>query len=161
VPAAYGSWQAITSDSAKEPSMTTSTGTASTATLTDVDVVHAVFGAFASGDLAALSDLLHPGATWHHHNNDRLGGIHRGAEAVIAYLTESALLTAGTLHAEPQSVMADGDGHVAVLVRLSASRPDGRSMDGPQVLLVTVEDSRVRAIEQFVGDPAAVAAFWA
>ena len=141
--------------------MTASTQTASTATTTDVDVVRAVFAAFASGDLAALSDLLHAEATWHHHNDDRFGGIHRGAEAIIAYLAESALLTAGTLHAEPQSVMVDGEGHVAVPVRLSASRPDGRAMDGPQVLLVTVQDGHVRAIEQFVGDPAAVAAFWA
>ena len=52
-------------------------------------------------------------------------------------------------------------GHVAVRVRLSARRPDGRTMDGPQVVLVTVEGGRVRAIEQFVGEPAAVAAFWA
>jgi uncharacterized protein len=161
MPAAYGSWQATTSDPAKEPSMTASTATASTATTTDVDVVRAVFGAFASGDLAALADLLHPDAAWHHHNDDRLGGIHRGADAIIAYLTESALLTAGTLHAEPQQLMADGQGHVAVPVRLSASRPDGRTMDGPQVLLVTVDGGRVRGIEQFVGDPAAVAAFWA
>ena len=135
--------------------------TASTATSTGVDVVRGVFGAFASGDLAALSDLLHAGATWHHHNDDRFGGIHRGADAIIAYLTESVLLTSGTLHAEPQSVMADAEGHVAVLVRLRASRPDGRTMDGPQVVLATVQGSRVRAIEQFVGDPAAVAAFWA
>ena len=141
--------------------MTASTRTASTASVTDVDVVRAVFGAFASGDLAALSDLLHPDATWHHHNEDRLGGIHRGADAIIAYLTESALLTVGTLQAEPQSVMTDGQGRVAVPVRLSASRPDGRTLDGPQVLLVTVQGGRVRAIEQFVGDPAAVAAFWA
>ena len=137
------------------------TASTATATVTGVDVVRAVFGAFASGDLAALSDLLHPDAIWHHRNDDRLGGIHRGAEAVIAYLTELALLTAGTLDAGPQSVMADGQGHVAVLVRLRASRPDGRTMDGPQVVLVTVEGGRVRAIEQFVGDPAAVAAFWA
>ena len=76
------------------------TASTTTATVTDVDVVRALFGAFASGDLAALSDLLHADATWHHHNHDRLGGIHRGADAIIAYLTESALLTAGTLHAE-------------------------------------------------------------
>jgi ketosteroid isomerase-like protein len=141
--------------------MTMSTQTTSTGTTTDVDVVRAMFGAFASGDLAALSDLLHADATWHHHNDDRHGGIHRGAEAVVAYLTESALVTAGTLHAEPQSVLTDGQGHVAVPLRLSASRPDGRTMDGPQVVLVTVDDGRIRAIEQFVGDPAAVAAFWA
>jgi ketosteroid isomerase-like protein len=144
--------------------MTARPGTASPATAStpaDADVVRALFGAFASGDLATLTDLLHPDATWHHHNDDRLGGIHRGSDAVIAYLTESALLTDGTLHAVPQSVLADGAGHVAVPVRLSASRPDGRSVDGPQVVLVTVEDGRVRAIEQFVGEPAAVAAFWA
>ena len=141
--------------------MTASTITTGPATSTDVDVVRAVFGAFASGDLAALSDLLHTDAAWHHRNDDRFRGTHRGADAIIAYLTESVLLTAGTLHAEPQLVMADGGGHVAVLVRLSASRPDGRAMDGAQFLLVTVEGGRVRAIEQFVGDPAAVAAFWA
>lgn len=141
--------------------MTASTQSTSTGTITDVDVVRALFGAFASGDLAALSDLLHADATWHHHNDDRHGGIHRGADAVVAYLTESALVTAGTLHAEPLSVLADGQGHVAVPLRLSASRPDGRTMDGPQVVLATVDDGRVRAIEQFVGDPAAVAAFWA
>ena len=141
--------------------MTASTETASTAAITDVDVVRAVFGAFASGDLAALSDLLHADATWHHRNDDRLGGVYRGAEEIVAYLAESALLTAGTLDAEPQQVMGDGEGHVAVRVRLSAVRPDGRTMDGPQVVLVTVEVGRVRAIEQFVGDPAAVAAFWA
>jgi uncharacterized protein len=143
--------------------MTASTGTANPAvsTAADVDVVRAVFGAFASGDLTALADLLRPDATWHHHNDDRLGGIHRGTDAIIAYLTESALRTAGTLHAEPQSVMADGQGHVAVWVRRCASRPDGRTMDSSQVVLVTVEGCRVHAIEQFVGDPAAVAAFWA
>ena len=86
------------------------TASTATATVTDVDVVRALFGAFASGDLAALSDLLHADATWHHRNDDRLGGIHRGTEAVIAYLTEPALLTAGTLDAAPQSVLAGGQG---------------------------------------------------
>ncbi|HTS98800.1 MAG TPA: nuclear transport factor 2 family protein [Streptosporangiaceae bacterium] len=141
--------------------MTVSTRTPGPATSSEIGVVGALFGAFATGDLAALSDLLDADATWHHHNDDRFGGIHRGADAIVAYLTESALLTAGTLRAEPQSVMADDDGHVAVHVRLSASRPDGRTMDGPQIVLATVTSGRVGAIDQFVGDPAAVAAFWA
>jgi ketosteroid isomerase-like protein len=69
----------------------------------------------------------------------------------------------GLHHAKLQhySRQRDIQGHVGVLVRLRASRPDGRAMDGPQVVLVTVEGGRVRAIEQFVGDAAAVAAFWA
>ena len=141
--------------------MTASTGIASTATLTDTDVVRAVFQAFADADLAALDGLLHADATWHHRNDDRLGGIHRGSDAIIAYLAQSAQLTAGTLRAVPQSLMTDGEGRVCVLVRLTAARPDGRTMDGPQLLLVTVDGGRVRGIDQFVGDPAAVATFWA
>jgi ketosteroid isomerase-like protein len=132
-----------------------------TATLTDTDVVRAVFQAFADADPAALDGLLHADATWHHRNDDRLGGIHRGRDAIMAYLAQSAQLTAGTLRAVPQSLMADGQGRVCVLVRLTAARPDGRTMDGPQLVLVTLDGGRVRSIDQFVGDPAAVAAFWA
>ena len=79
----------------------------------------------------------------------------------MAYLAQSAQLTAGTLRAVPQSVMADGQGRVCVLVQLSATRPDGRAMDGAQLVLVTLDGGRVRSIDQFVGDPAAVAVFWA
>jgi ketosteroid isomerase-like protein len=132
-----------------------------TSTLTDTDVVRAVFQAFADADLAALGGLLHAEATWHHRNDDRLGGVHRGSDAIIAYLAQSAQLTAGTLRAVPQSFMADGQGRVGVLTRLSATRPDGRAMDAPQLVLVTLDSGRVRSIDQFVGDPADVAAFWA
>ena len=132
-----------------------------TSTLTDTDVVRALFQAFADADLAALGGLLHADATWHHRNDDRLGGVYRGSDAIMAYLAESAQLTAGTLRAVPQSFMADGRGRVCVPVRLSASRPDGRSMDGPQIVLFSLDGGRVRSIDQFVGDPAAVAAFWA
>ena len=133
----------------------------STSTATDTDVVRAFFQAAAGADPAALGDLFHTDATWHHRNDDRLGGSHRGSAAIMTYLAESAQLTMGTLRAVPQLIMADGEGHVSVLVRLSATRPDGRSMDGPQLVLFTVDSGRVRSIDQFVGDPAAVAAFWA
>jgi ketosteroid isomerase-like protein len=135
--------------------------TTSTTTFTDADVVRAVFQAFADADLGALGGLLHADATWHHRNDDPLGGVHCGSAAIAAYLAQSAQLTAGTLRVVPQSYLADGQGRVGVLVRLSAARPDGRSMDGPQLVLFTLDGGRVRSIDQFVGDPAAVSAFWA
>jgi ketosteroid isomerase-like protein len=138
--------------------MTASMGTV---TDTDTDSVRAVFQAFADADAAALDGLLHADATWNHRNSDRLGGVHHGTGAIMAYLAESAQLTDGTLRAVPQSYMADGGGRVGVLVRVRATRPDGRSMDGPQIVLFTLDGGRVRSIGQFVGDPAAVAAFWA
>jgi ketosteroid isomerase-like protein len=57
--------------------------------------------------------------------------------------------------------MADGEGRVVVLVQVSGTRPDGRSFDNPQVLVCTLDGDRVRSVDQFVGDPGAVAAFWA
>ena len=132
-----------------------------TSTRTDTDVVRTLFQAFADADLAAVGGLLHADATWHHRNDDRLGGVHRGTDAIAAYLAQSAQLTGGTLRAVPRSFMADGQGRVCVLVQLGATRPDGREMDGPQLVLVTLDGGRVRSIDQFVGDPAAVAAFWA
>jgi ketosteroid isomerase-like protein len=127
----------------------------------DVGIVRSVFDAFASRDLAALSTLFHQDATWYHRNDDRLGGRHRGSDGIAAYLAEAAQLTAGTLRPVPQSFMPDGAGRVCVLVQVSGARPDGRSFDDPQVALFTVEDGRVRSVEQYVGDPATVAAFWA
>ena len=127
----------------------------------DVAVVRTLFEAFAHGDLGAFAGRLDPDATWHHRNDDRLGGIHRGRDGITAFLTESGQLTGGTLRALPEAMMADGEGRVAVLVRISGRRPDGRTFDVPQILLCAVDGDRVRSIDQFVGDPAAVAAFWA
>lgn len=135
--------------------------TITTSAESDVAVVRALFEAFAHGDLAAFADRLDPTATWHHRNEDRLGGVHEGRERIIAFLGESARLTDGTLRAVPEAIMSDGDGRVAVLVRISGQRPDGRTFDVPQILLCAVEGDHVRTIDQFVGDPAAVAAFWA
>ncbi len=135
--------------------------TTSPATDTDVNVVRAVFGAFANGDLAALGELFHADATWNHRNDDRLGGVHHGSNGIMAFLAESAQLTGGTLQAAPHSFMADGEGRVSVLAQVSGTRPDGRSFDNPQIVLFTLAGDRVRSIDQFVGDPAAVAAFWA
>ena len=134
-----------------------------TSTIVDQDIgtVKSVFDAFASRDLAALSTLFHHDATWHHRNNDRLGGRHRGSDGIAAYLAEAAQLTGGTLQPVPRSFMADSAGRVCVLVQVSGTRPDGRSFEDPQVALFTVEDGRVRGVEQYVGDPAAVTAFWA
>jgi ketosteroid isomerase-like protein len=129
-------------------------------TSTDLDAVRAGFEAFARGDLAGFGALFHEDATWNHLNDDRLGGIHAGREAVLAFIVESGRLTEGTLRATPGVMMGDGEGHVAVTVRVSGTRPDGRTFDDPQVLVFAVEGGLVRSVEQYIGDHAAVTAFW-
>jgi ketosteroid isomerase-like protein len=132
-----------------------------TAAEADLTVVRVLFEAFAQGDLAAFADRLEPDATWNHRNDDRLGGIHHGRDGIMAFLAESAQLTTGTLRAVPDTLMGDGDGVVAAVMRVNGQRPDGRSFDDRQILLCAIEGDRVRSFDQFVGDPSAVTAFWA
>src|SRR5882672_4214098 len=109
-----------------------------TATIsTDVDAVRAGFAAVATGDLAGFAAMFHPDATWNHRNDDRLGGIKEGVEAILGFLGESMELTAGTLRPVPEIFMPDGAGRVAVLTRIGARRPDGRSFEDTQILLFT------------------------
>ena len=140
--------------------MTAITTTDST-TDTGIDAVLAGFQAVAAGDLAGFAAVFHPDATWNHRNDDQLGGIKIGVEAIVEFLNQSMELTAGTLRPVPEIFMPDGAGHVAVLTRISGARPDGRSFNDTQILLFTLEQGRVRSVDQFVGDPTAVTAFWA
>jgi len=141
--------------------MTTPTSTDVTSAVDDVDVIRAGFAAVAAGDLPGFAAVFHPDATWNHRNPDRLGGIHAGVDAIVAFLAESMSLTAGTLRPVPELVMTDGAGHVAVLTQISGTRPDGRHFDDTQILLFTLDHGRARSVDQFIGDPPVVTAFWA
>ncbi len=48
-----------------------------------------------------------------------------------------------------------------MLVQVGGTRPDGYSFDNPQLLFFTLDGDRFRSVDQFVGDPSAVTAFWA
>ena len=124
-------------------------------------VVQAGFEAFASGDVPGFAAMFHPDATWNHRNDDELGGIHHGIDAILAFLASSGERTAGTLRAVPLAIMTGDEGRVAVQVRVSATRPDGRTHDDTQVLMFVVDGDRVRSVDQYIGDPVAVTAFWA
>jgi ketosteroid isomerase-like protein len=121
-------------------------------------VVQAGFEAFGNGDVAGFAEMFHPDATW---NDDYHGGIHQGIDGILAFLAASGERTAGTLRAAPLAIMTGEEGRVAVLVRVSATRPDGRVFDDTQVLMFVVDGERVRSVDQYVGDPAVVTAFWA
>ena len=127
----------------------------------DIAAVRAGFDAFAHGDVARFAAMFLPEATWNHRNDDHLGGIHRGVEGIMAFLAESGQRTAGTLRAVPERYLADGQGRVAVCTRVSGTRPDGRTFDDSQILLFVLEGDLVRAVDQYIGDPTAVTAFWA
>ena len=127
----------------------------------DTAAVRSGFHAVAAGDLAGFAAMFHPDATWNHRNDDRLGGIKSGVDAIVDFLRQSMELTAGTLRRVPELVLPDGTGHVAVLTRITGTRADERVLDDTQILLFALDSGRVRTVDQFVGDPNAVTDFWA
>jgi ketosteroid isomerase-like protein len=135
----------------------TSTGTETDA----LSTVRAFFEAMAGRDLETVAGLFAQDATWNHRNQDRFEGIHHGREGILGFIGESIKLTNGTLRPLPEAFMPDGGERVAVLVRLSASRPDGRATDDLHMVMFTARDGQVTAVEHWVPDPAAVKAFWA
>src|SRR3954463_13962703 len=135
--------------------------TTATAAGWDAAFVRGGFEPFARGDMAAFAAMFAPEATWNHRNPDRLGGIHQGREGIVAFIVESGRLTEGTLRAVPEGILADGEGRVAVLTRVSGTRPDGRTFDDPQILLFAVDGDIVRSVDQYIGDPPGVTEFWA
>jgi ketosteroid isomerase-like protein len=135
--------------------------TVDTAQSTGVAAVRAGFDAFARGDIPAFIAMLRPDATWNHRNDDRFAGVHAGVPGIMKFLGESAELSAGTLRVVPLVIVGDDDGHVAATVQLTATRPDGRTIDDQQVLCFVLDGELVRSVDQYIGDPAAVKAFWA
>jgi ketosteroid isomerase-like protein len=138
--------------------MSTTTDTTAQA---DLEAVQAGFEAVAAGDIPAVAAGFHADATWNHRNPDSLGGIKHGIDEIVGFLAASMELTAGTLRPIPELYMPNGAGHVAVLTRISGERPDGRTFDDTQILYFQLEDGKVRSVDQFIGDPPAVTAFWA
>ena len=141
--------------------MSTTTDSSAQAEVEAVRAVRAGFEAVAAGNIVAFAAGFHADATWNHRNPDSLGGIKHGIDEIVGFLAASMELTAGTLRPVPQLYMPSGAGHVAVLTRISGTRPDGRTFDDTQILYFQLEDGKVRSVDQFIGDPPAVTEFWA
>ena len=90
-------------------------------TLSDVDVIHAVNAAVATGDPAAVAEHLHPEIVWEH--NIGVGspdeGIYQGRESVIALL-ERIVEAWESISPEPQAIDHIDDGRYRVRGELVA-----------------------------------------
>jgi ketosteroid isomerase-like protein len=121
--------------------------------------VLAGYDAFGRGDMEALERLFLPDCAWTHRNAGRLGGTKHGFAAVLAFFADSVQASAGTLRVEPRSTLGR-DSTVAVFVHMSGTRPDGRVLDDDQVHVFHLDGDRTARVDQYIGDPAGVEAFW-
>lgn len=116
------------------------------------------YKAFATGDLATLSELFAPDVVWHQPGKTPIAGDHNGRDRVFAFFGKLAEMTGGTYRVEPQDILADD--HHAVAIQHSTARRDGRTLDAQEVLVFEVHDGTVSDIRLFAGDQLQEEGFW-
>jgi hypothetical protein len=121
--------------------------------------VRAGFASFSGSDPQVLLSLFAPEAVWHVPGANAMAGDYRGLEEIVPFLRRSAELTDRTYEVELLWTVAD-DEHAVAVYRARGRRPDGRSLDIEQTLLIEVRDGRWTDIRAQPLDQAEFDAFW-
>ena len=109
-----------------------------------------IFDAFERRDGFALRDCFAEDAVWRVGGRSRLAGEHRGRRAIIRFIGSLPRL----------SDVLESPGRAVVLYRARGVRK-GIGLDIDQLLLFTIRDGIVVAVDAYPSDPIAFDAFWA
>jgi ketosteroid isomerase-like protein len=97
------------------------------------------YSALAAGDLTEALKFLAPAGVIHFNRRGPLGRYRMGIENIKAALVTDYMLTAGTQRFHISGIYAD-DRHGVVVLRETASRPDGATLDLNAVHLLAFDD---------------------
>ena len=119
----------------------------------NVQRIRDAYAALTVGDLSAGLKDLAPQGVLHIKGSGPLSGDHTGVDAVSTALIGLFELTAGTLTLDVTSVFA-GDRHAVVVLRESARRPDGATLDVEEVHVLALDDEgRITDLWDLPSDP--------
>lgn len=122
-------------------------------------VMRRAYSAFAAGDLAAMSEIVHPDVRFHVPGRASVSATYEGREATFGYFGKLMELTGGTFRIENQQLFASDFGGVYV-DRLKATR-NGKALDLGLCLVVRLEGGKLVEAWDHFEDTAAWDAFWA
>jgi uncharacterized protein len=117
------------------------------------------YAAFASGDLAALSETMAEDIVWHVRGAGPLNGDYHGRDQVFGFFGRLFEETGGTFRLDVHDILAN-DEHTAVLATLSATR-NGKSLEVPVVNVEHMRDGKGTEFWIATTDPEATLDFWA
>ena len=96
---------------------------------TNIENTKKAYAAFASGDIATLTDLIAPDCTWHVGGRNPLSGDYVGHEAILGYFGKLFELTEGTFAVELVDLAElPSTGLMTCLVRVTGTR-NGQTLD--------------------------------
>jgi ketosteroid isomerase-like protein len=108
--------------------------------------------------METLTELFAEDAVWYAPGSSPISGEKKGRDAILAFFGELMTLSNGTLKVTVQDVVA-GPEHTIGLQRNYAER-NNRTDDQDAVLVFTIRDGRVTAVQEFFEDTARNDHFW-
>jgi hypothetical protein len=117
------------------------------------------YAAFASGDMATLSDFLSDDVVWHSGGDNILAGDYEGKEAVFGYFGRLMQETGGSFKNDIHDLLAN-DEHGVALVTSSATR-GGVSIEENAVHIFHMRDGKVTEFWTFPEDQSKFDELWA
>ncbi len=106
----------------------------------NIESTKKAYAAFASGDIAALTETIAPDCIWHVGGRNQLAGDYTGHEEIFGYFGKLSELTGGTFSATLTDVGETEGGLVTCLVTLSGSR-DGIKLDTRMIEIGRANDA--------------------
>lgn len=125
----------------------------------DAELVRKGLKAFANRDMGTVGQVFADDIVWHVPGNNPLSGTYKGKEEVFGFLAKLGELSGGSFKLDVHDVVGN-DEHVVALVRISGSRPDGRTLEMPVAQVFHVRDGKVVEFWGMAEDQAKADAFW-
>jgi ketosteroid isomerase-like protein len=121
----------------------------------NVRVIREAYVALGAGDFAGGLKNVAPDAVFHIGGSGPLSGAHRGSKEIETFLLGLVALTAGDQQLDISTIYAD-DEHGVVVLRETASRPDGATLDVDEVHLLGLDHrGRITELWDLPSDPEA------
>jgi ketosteroid isomerase-like protein len=124
------------------------------------EVVKEFFDAYRSHNREKVAALLHPEVVWIQPGNNRLAGVKKSREEVLAMGKQMGELSDKTIQLADIRVTDTNGNSVACILRWKAAQPTGKTLDVENVDIYTVENGKIVSVRIFSADLEQENSFW-
>lgn len=134
---------------------------ASSTTITyPAEVVKEFFNAYRNHDREKVAALLHPEVVWIQPGDNRLAGVKKSREEVLAMGKLMGELSAKTIQLADIRITNTNGNSVACVLRWKAAQPTGHVLDVENIDVYTIENGKIVHVKIFSADLDQENSFW-
>jgi ketosteroid isomerase-like protein len=123
-------------------------------------VMKEFFDAYRAHDHNKITSMIHPEVMWTQPGANRLSGIKKSREEVMAMGKIMAQLSDKTIQLAEIKILNSAGNSVACLLRWKAAQPTGATLDVENIDVYTIESGKIVAVKIFSADIEQENNFW-